>query len=372
MEVILYNERFAQMKKLFFLRSALGGIALFLILGSGCSEKSTWPTPDVVLESIPTTLAPRIDGRALDREWYSAPELMVAMGDENGNGGGNFYLRIKSVYTPYPDTVYFLLQWADSTEDVFPDRLIYSGMPWDDRDCGTDFGLVAPESWSKRAWEIEKEDRFALAFEIISAGDATGTFASRGCQVACHGNMHPVSGVLDVWYWLDARTNQVSCCDDMYADSSALKGDAGNGTWRINWREPTFVPRYIVERDNGGLSPAKCVFDPGPFGRGFNKCDIVNPYSSRTWGDTLNPEGFDYVPGYLVRWPTGSRADVFAKGYWNAGHWTVEIKRAMRTGHETEDVFFYPDKTYNFAVAVMNGSRQTHSGSAPLVLRFRH
>jgi len=360
------------MKKVFIFRSALGAIALLLVLCSGCSEKSTWPTPSFVVESIPTTQPPRIDGKALDKEWFSAPELLVAMGDENGNGGSNFYLRIKSVYTPYPDTVYFMLQWPDTSEDAFPDRLIYSGMPWDDRDCGTDFGLVAPESWTKRPWEIEKEDRFAIMFEVTPAGDATGTFSSEGCKIACHGNMHPTSGKLDVWYWMDARTNQVSRCDDMYADSAGLTGDAGEGTWRINWKDPTFVPRYIVKGNNGGLSPAKCVLDPGPFGQGFNQCDMVNPYSARTWGDTLNPEGFDYVPAYVVKWPTSSRGDIVAKGAWSAGRWTVEIKRAMRTGHGTEDVFFWTDREYNFAVGIMNGSRDVHSGSAPLVLRFKH
>lgn len=366
------NERFAQMKKVFLLRLALCVIALFVVLGSGCSEKSTWPKPNVVLESIPTTLPPRIDGKALDKEWFSAPELLVAMSDEQGNGGGNFYLRIKSVYTPYPDTVFFLLQWPDTSEDVYPDRLIYTGQPWDDRDCRTDEGLVAPENWTKRPRELEKEDRFAIMFEIVPAGDASGTFGSLGCRVACHGNMHPTSGKLDVWYWLDARTNQVSRCDDMYADSHGLTGDTGEGSWKINWRDPTFVPRFIAEGDNGGLSPAKCVLDPGPYGRGFNKCDIVNPYSSRTWGDSLNPDGFDYVPAFLVKWPTLSRADIVAKGAWAAGRWTVEIKRAMRTGSPEEDTFFYPDRQYNFAIAVMNGSKVIHSGSVPLVLRFRH
>jgi hypothetical protein len=373
--VVLHNERFAQMKRVLLFGSALVAIALILVLTSGCSEKSTWPTPGVVLESIPTTLRPKLDGKANDREWYSAPELLIAMGGEYGNGGGSFYVRMKSVYTPYPDTVYFMLQWADTTEDFVAERLIYVGQPWDGRDCSTDGGLVAPESWAQRPLQRDKEDRLALMFEITPAGDATGTFASKGCQVACHGNMHPISGKLDVWYWLDARTNQVSHCDDMYADSSGLYGDTGDGMWKINWREPTFVPRYIKEGDNGGLSTSKCVLDPGPFGRGFNQCDVRNPIWGTTWGDTSNPEGFDYVPGYLVKLPTGSRADVFARGAWDdkTQRWTIEIKRAMRTGagHEGEDVFFYPNRTYNFTVAIMNGSRVIHSGSAPLVLRFR-
>ncbi|MCX5800559.1 MAG: ethylbenzene dehydrogenase-related protein [Candidatus Eisenbacteria bacterium] len=358
------------MKKL-CLRFALGAIALVLVLGIGCSEKSTWSVPGVVLESVFTTEPPRIDGKALDREWFSAPELMVAVGDNNGNGGGSFYVRIKSVYTAY-DTVYFLLQWADAEESAYPDRLIYCGEPWRERSCASDLGLVQSSSWTRRPWEIENEDRAAFMFEITPASDASGTFASRGCSVACHGNMHPTAGKLDVWYWMAVRTNQVSRCDDMRADSAGLAGDTGDGTWRINWRDPTFVPKYLAQGDNGGLSPAKCIYDPGIFGRGFNQCDTINPYSGLAWGDTLNPEGFDYVPAYVVKWPTGSRGDIVAKGFWDDGRWTVEIKRAMRpAGHESEDVFFYPARTYNFAVAIMNGSREIHSGSDPLVLKFR-
>jgi len=358
------------MKKTFLLCFALGLLALFLVLGSGCSERTTWSAPDVGLESVMTSHPPRIDGRAFDTEWFLAPELIVAAGDEFGNAGGNFYVRIKSVYTPYPDTVYFLLQWRDDVDDVFPDRLIYEGQLWHARNCSFDMGLVAPESWGKRPREIEREDRLCFAFEITPAGDASGAFASRGCKIACHGGMRPTSGLLDMWYWLDARTNQVGYCDDMYADSAGLSGDAGESIWRINWRDPTFVPKFIVRRDNGGLSPAKIVFDAGAFGRQFNQCDTINPYSGKVWGDSLNPDGFDYVPGYLSKPPTGSRADVFAKAEWREGLWTIEINRAMRTGHESEDVAFYPDRTYNFAIAIMNGSREIHSGSAPLVLRF--
>jgi len=359
------------MKKIFQV-SIFCVVALSFVLVSGCSEKSTWSTPSVVLESIPTTLPPRIDGKALDKEWFSAPELLVAMSNESGNGGGNFYMRVKSVYTPYPDTVFFLLEWPDTSEDVFPDRLIYEGLPWDSRDCRADPSLISPASWGRRSSEVDKEDRFAMMFEITPAGDQTGTFASQGCKVACHGNMHPVSGKLDVWYWLDARTNQVGRCDDMNADVNGLVGDTGDGPWKPNWRDPTLVPRFIMEGNNGGLSPAKVVFDPGPYGRGFNQCNIVNPISSRTWGDTLNPEGFDYVPAYLVNWPTQSRGDIIAKANWNAGRWTAEIKRAMRTGSPGEDVFFYANREYYFSIAVMNGSRVIHSGSVPLILRFKH
>ena len=357
----------------FFL--ALGAPALFLFLAFGCSEKSTWPSPSLVLESVPTTLAPRIDGDATDREWYSAPELLVAVSDAEGNGGGSFYVRIKSVYTPYPDTVYFMLQWADSTDDILPDRLVYAGPLWENMDCSADQTLINPASWTKLGNEEGKEDRFCMLFEITPVSDQHGTFASRGCQVACHNGMRvpprsPANGRFDAWYWMRARTDPVITCDDMVLDSTGFHGDDGIAPWSVNLRGAGYVPKYISRGSNGGLSPAKFIYDPGIFGKALTPCDTVNPTSLLNWNDPRDP-ALDYVPGFLVRNPTGSRSDVKAKGDWDDGRWRVEMKRAMNTEDVVNDVAFNPEKTYTFTIAFMNGSGVIHSGSIPLTLRFR-
>jgi hypothetical protein len=358
------------MKRVLLPSLALAIPVLLLVFSFGCSEKSDWSTPSVVLESVPTTIAPRIDGDAFDREWLIAPELLIAMNDEEGYRGGNFYLRMKSVYTAYPDTVYFLLQWADSTDDVYPDRLFYLGEPWKGKSCRQTQELTDPANWTVKSSEYEKEDRFCLMFEITPVSDETGTFAARGCQTACHGRMTPPKGKLDVWYWMRARTDPVFRCDDMVADSVSLRGDSGQGTWRTNRRDGTFVPFYIAQRTNGDLSPAKFVYDYGIYGQVFNPCDTTNPASLLPWNDERDPEP-DYVPAYVVKYPTGSRGDVKAKGEWDEGRWSVEMRRAMRTGQPDEDVAFYPGRSYNFTVAVMNGSKTIHSGSVPLILKFR-
>ncbi len=362
------------MKRVLLLCLGLAIPVLLLMLSFGCTEKSDWSTPSVVLEAVPTTIAPRIDGDAFDREWLIAPELLIAMSNEEGYRGGKFYLRMKAVYTAYPDTVYFLLQWADSTDDVYPDRMFYRGEPWEAKDCRVTQELTDPANWYVRPSEYEKEDRFCLFFEITPVSDETGTFASSGCQVACHGRMTPPKGKLDAWYWMRARTDPVYRCDDMVVDSVSLRGDGGGSdeerTWRSNRRVGTLAPKYIAIRTNGDLSPAKFIYDYGIQHRVFNPCDTINPASRLPWNDERDPEP-DYVPAYLVKQPTGSRGDVKAKGEWDEGRWSVELRRSMRTGHEDEDVAFYPGRSYNFAVAIMNGSRIIHSGSVPLVLKFR-
>ncbi|MBN1503558.1 MAG: hypothetical protein JW952_00675 [Candidatus Eisenbacteria bacterium] len=354
---------------------AVGASALCLFLAFGCSEKSTWPSPALVLESVPTSLVPRIDGDATDREWLSAPELLIAMSDAEGNGGGSFYVRMKSVYTPYPDTVYFMLQWADSTDDALPDRLVYQGPRWENMDCNVDRSLVNPASWTRLPGEEGKEDMFCILFEITPVSDEQGTFAARGCQLACHNGMRvpargSATGSFDAWYWMRARTDPVSRCDDMVLDSTGFLGDDGIAPWGSNLRGVGYVPRYIAKGENGGLSPAKFVYDPGPFGQAFTPCDTVNPGSLLNWNDPRDPL-VDYVPAYIVRDPTGSRGDVKAKGEWDDGRWQVEIKRAMNTADVLNDVAFDPAKTYTFTIAFMNGSGVLHSGSVPLTLKFR-
>ena len=50
------------------------------------------------------------------------------------------------------------------------------------------------------------------------------------------------------------------------------------------------------------------------------------------------------------RQPTGSRADVRAKGVWSNGQWTIEFARKLNTGHD-DDVAFTPGDIYLFGVA---------------------
>jgi hypothetical protein len=372
------------MRKRITLFLTLGAPALFLLLAFGCSEKSTWPAPSLVLESVPTWSAPLIDGVIQDGEWYSAPELLIAMSDAEGNGGGSFYLRMKSVYTPYPDTVYFMLEWADSTDDMLPDRLVYTGPVWKNMSCNLDQTLINPASWTKLPGEEGKEDRFCMLFEIISVSDERGTFASRGCQVACHNGMSvpprgASTGRFDAWYWMRARTDPAHLCDDMVLDSTGFHGDDGTGPWSVNLRGNGYVPKFIARRDDKGkfpFPPGKFILDPGVYGKALTPCDTVNPASLLNWNDPRDP-AVDYVPGYLVRVrkptePAESRGDVKAVGDWDDGRWQVEMRRALNTGDVLNDVAFNTYKTYTFTIAIMNGSGVLHSGSIPLTLRFRH
>lgn len=75
----------------------------------------------------------------------------------------------------------------------------------------------------------------------------------------------------------------------------------------------------------------------------------------------------DRMPHFETRTPTGSRADIKAKGAWSKGVWVIEFGRDLQTGHK-DDVQFEPGKTYQFGVSryEMAGRDADKSGDQPL------
>ncbi len=58
----------------------------------------------------------------------------------------------------------------------------------------------------------------------------------------------------------------------------------------------------------------------------------------------------DTVVRYEHRMPTGSRADVRAKGRWQNGIWTIEFQRKLQTG-QPDDIQFNTKLAYTFGVS---------------------
>jgi hypothetical protein len=123
----------------------------------------------------------------------------------------------------------------------------------------------------------------------------------------------------DIWFWKACRTNPAGYADD--------KGQ--------------------------GFS-----LEPGPDARPTPSAKYGTLYFRR-WGDTGEPAWeekffFEYHGDRLTknfpRQPTGSRADVRAKGVWSNGQWSIEFARKLNTGHD-DDVAFTPGEVYLFSVA---------------------
>ena len=133
----------------------------------------------------------------------------------------------------------------------------------------------------------------------------------------------------DVWYWKAFRTDPTGYADDkchIYTKESSSKAKK-----RISKNGKQF---YLVRHGDKG-TPA------------YNPIIHIVRY-----GDREN--------SYSHREPTGSRADVQAKGNWINNVWTIEFARDLDTGH-ADDVRFSLNRQYQFGV-----SRYETAGTKPI------
>ena len=77
----------------------------------------------------------------------------------------------------------------------------------------------------------------------------------------------------------------------------------------------------------------------------------------------------DRVPQYLPGRPSGSAADVRAKGKWSDGRWTLELSRRLNTGHD-DDTPLDTTRSYKMAVAAFNFTGDMDKASGVIVLSF--
>lgn len=144
---------------------------------------------------------------------------------------------------------------------------------------------------------------------------------------------------LDVWTWRAGRTDPSGFADDATMILSFQRLARANSYQTRNGRSI-----WVKEEPDAGSPPYQA--------------QIVGAYAG------------ERIPRYIARTPSGSMADVLAKGSWKEGFWTVEFSRRLSTGHR-EDVVFYPGLDIFFSVAVFN-SREgiDHSTSKELKLRL--
>jgi hypothetical protein len=390
----------------------LGASLLAVLLSVGCSldenplkidRIDVQVTRGSFLVDVPGSIATErrflVDGLATDPEWGTAPYYYVSMSPEQGTGGGTFTTALKVVTDSV--RIYFLVQWPDLSDNDLGPRLIFDSDQPISGNCDPQLETCV--------WRLtdEDEDRIAFMFDMGDARDSRGTFAELGCQVACHGNMHPIWGEVDIWHWRAARTNplqfpliagvRVGFADDEHADGDGRAPDTGTPFFSDNFEmidcgDGTSGPRPLKvadaldadgqpsTRDNDFLQP--CSFISQRAGLGYNLCSTRNPCrlfeqeEVEVWveGDDMSAfllERPGQVLGSSVNIPRESRHDVEARGRWEFGVWTLEMSRPLATGRD-DDVRFdiEPGSTTTFSMAIMNNAGDTHSGSPVIHLRF--
>jgi hypothetical protein len=186
-----------------------------------------------------------------------------------------------------------------------------------------------PWLWSKETQAYvegpEVEDALSLAF------------AKEGRMGDCM--LGGAEAAVDLWTWGAGRT-----------DSSGYAEDA---TMTLGFRQ---LPRAnSFQARNGRTVWIRREPDAG-----------VRPYQTQVAGTYAG----DLVPRYRTGLPSGSMADVRARGSWSEGVWTVEFSRRLSTG-DPADAVFAPGRETFFSVAVFDSREgNDHSTSEEFSLRL--
>ena len=112
----------------------------------------------------------------------------------------------------------------------------------------------------------------------------------------------------DIWYWKACRTDGAGFADDKFHVYS--QEENRNATKTVSRSGKTM---YLLRIGDEGTSAYTI--------------DLRSDYAG------------DILPRFLIKQPTGSRADVRAKGHWENGTWTIEFRRNLLTGNR-DDVQF--------------------------------
>jgi hypothetical protein len=250
---------------------------------------------------------PTIDGKADDDAWKSAKEL-VAKVDEPDEEKPKHGVSVKAVHDG--ESIVFLVTWSDADKS----------------------DQHSPFVWKDSAYEADDEkveDRASLAFEMEGKFDSDMKAG--------------IESKWDVWEWCAARAN------------------AGYGFDRTHIYSKTPPPapikaRRLTSRD-GSLIHFWHPHDEG------TPCFKTIP--------APEAKGAATILQHQPQTPTGSAADVAAKGEWANGKWTVEFKRKLTTGHK-DDTVLAPGKSLGIAVAVYDKAEKSdHLVSKGFVLKIQ-
>ena len=235
----------------------------------------------------------------------SAPQLDGSAADWQGQiaqtvslsqGGSKLAVTVKA--GRHGQNVYFLFQWPDSTAD----NSYHKPFVW---------------NATKKKYEVgpQREDRFALQFAM--EGDYDANWLSGKTFKA------------DMWHWKATRSNPIGIAHDKTTTISTVK------------TKKTFK----IKAENGQMIYITRSSDQG------DKLYTTKRYR-RYEKDTM--------PKYIMNAKaTGSITDVKASGVWKNGKWTLELQRALNTGH-ADDVVLPTNGDVAGALALFDHSGDAH------------
>jgi hypothetical protein len=251
---------------------------------------------------------PSLDGKANDPSWQSAkPVEVVAKGVMPKTRDTSSTATLRAAHT---DThLYLLVQWTDATKsDAGHKTWIWDG------------------DKKTYAEDTDREDALSIAFEH------TGPFTAD--------MLSGDEAVWDVWHWKAFRTNP--------------QGYAMDRSHHYFKSQPTVKANKHTAKDGSDVWIAR----PEDAGDTVEKKQAA-PASQQA----------DRVPQYLHGKPSGSAADVQAKGAWADGKWTLELSRKLNTDQK-DDTTFDTARPYKMAIGVHNDTGDMDKASPVIELSF--
>ena len=348
------------------------------------------PTPSV-LEAIKTGTGtsiqpPVIDG-FFDPVWSQASKVHLRVAD--GWGDAEFVTLQAAYDATY---LYILVTWDD-------DKASIRRQPWVKQAGGTWRTLSAKSpapangiSWAEymgSAFNEEDparfayEDKMSIIWNTYGASTVAG-FEQSGCAATCHDPgksngpgttynsttqelaakmyTNAPAEIADMWHWKLVRNNQHAKADDQHlrhwvpGPTGAAEGgrasDAGAAGYGNNNPTASGLPQY---RGASLTAPPYYIFDS----------QKVLVTASELNGLAVGAE----IANMITSGPTGTRADVDAKGLHNSGTWAVEIRRKLVTGDVNDVQFDDLTRRYAFGVAIFDNAQIEHRYT-PMVARL--
>lgn len=267
-----------------------------------------WAADNPKLVAVKISRAPNIDGNADEASWKSAqPVEVVAKGVMPKTRGTSSDVTLRAVYSA--THIYLLVQWTDATKSDAGHRT----WVWD----------AAKNAYVEGT---DREDALSIAFEH------TGPFTAD--------MLSGEDATWDVWHWKAFRTNP--------------QGYAMDRSHRYSRVQPTA---------KANKHPAKSGEDVW-IARPEDAGETVEKQQNAPT-ENKGPSVLRYLPGA----PTGSAADVRAKGTWADGKWTLELARKLDTSFP-DDTRFDSIRSYKFALGVHNDTGDMDKATGVIELSF--
>ncbi len=355
-------------------------------------------TPNPILDVAREIL---IDARPTQIEWDAAGSgNFLKLTGAYGGGGGDFYANVRAEWTRDkfgdPIALQLLVQWPDLTEDRLDHPIVNDSIDIYDEagnllfDCNTDDKILRPRSWHRGD---NLEDQVVIEIFPTTAGGYPADNWRWGA-----GTTDPATPVSVVEFpgadndSIGAFNHpQAGFMEDRFDLGAGPMDDAGPTTFQPNYTAypEGVVPRFLASKGtrdsrlNRGKPTSYTVWKN--VAQPLRACDLENPVRlddaaqrDKTW----NPG--DYVPGWVIGFPLPdtsttlnvSSSDVLARGAWDEGKWSLEIRRKLDTSYPDDLKIEEPTaltgaRVYGIRITIRDGytKRESRSALVPLVLR---